>query len=146
MARFSAGALTGAGTTALPLIALVGGTTVVARIREIGITNTTATAAAYKLCRLSTAGTPGATITQAALPGFDPATSLVTIRNTYTVAPTITDLGYRAQLGAAIGSGFVFTFDDWELTTAAVANSGIGVVVENGTGQPLQVYMKWYEG
>jgi hypothetical protein len=132
MARYSAGALTTAGSTTLPVCALVG--------------TTTATAVALKLVRLSTAGTPGATVTPAALPGFDPATSLMTFRNTYTVAPTTTDLGFRCVLGAAVGSGFVWTFDDFELTTAAVASSGIGVMVDNGTGQALQVYMKWYEG
>lgn len=146
MARFVAGALSSAGSTTLPVFALVGSATVVARVREIGIFNTTATAVAIKLARLSTAGTPGASITPAALPAFDPATSGVTVRNTYTVAPTTTDLGFRAVLGAAVGSGFVWTWDDWELTTSAVANSGIGALVENGTGQALQFYVKWYEG
>jgi hypothetical protein len=147
MARYVAGALTTAGSTTLPVFALVGGTTVVARIREIGVFNTTATAVALKLCRLSTAGTPGTTITPASLPVFDPAGSLVTVRNTYSgTAPTTTDLGYRVQLGAAVGSGFVWTWDDWELTTDKVASNGIGALVENGTGQALQFYIKWYEG
>lgn len=144
MARFAAGGLTTAGSTTLPVIALTGGTTVLARIREIGVFNTTSTSVALKLCRLSTAGTPGATLTAAAL-NSDPATAVAVMKNTYTVAPTITDLGYRCVLGAAVGSGFIWTFDDFELTTLAVANAGVGVVVENGTGQALQAYMKWFE-
>lgn len=144
MARFAAGGLTTAGSTTLPLIALTGGTTVLARIREIGVFNTTSTSVALKLCRLSTAGTPGSTLTAAAL-NTDPATAVAVLKNTYTVAPTITDLGYRCVLGAAVGSGFVWTFEDFELTTLVAANAGVGVVVENGTGQALQAYFKWFE-
>lgn len=144
MARFGAGGLTTAGSTTLPVIALTGGTTVLARIREIGVFNTTSTAVALKIVRLSTAGTPGATLTAGAL-NSDPATAVAVMKNTYTVAPTVSDLGFRCVLGAAVGSGFVWTFEDFELTTTAVANSGVGIIVENGTGQPLQAYMKWFE-
>lgn len=147
MALFTAGALTSAGSTTLPVIALVGGATVLARVVEIGVFNTTATAVALKLCRLTTAGTPGTAATTGAPRGFDPATAIASVRNTYTgTAPTTSDLGFRTQLGAAIGSGFVFTFNDFEVTTAAAAASGVGVLVENGTGQPLQAYIKWLEG
>jgi hypothetical protein len=145
MARFAAGGLTSAGSTTLPVVGLLGGTTVVARIREIGVFNTTATAVALKLCRITTAGTPGATLTSQAT-GIDPNSSVALLKNTWSsTAPTTVDLGYRCILGAAIGSGFVWTFDDWDLTTLLAANSAIGVIVENGTGQPLQCYVKWYE-
>lgn len=145
MARFSAGGLTTAGSTTLPIFALIGGTGVLCRIREIGVFNTTTTPVALKLCRLSTAGTPGATLTAASL-NTDPATATGVLKNTYTsTAPTTSDLGYRAVLGAAIGSGFVWTFEDFELTTLVAASAGVGALVENGTGQALQVYVKWYE-
>ena len=144
MARFSAGGLTTAGSTTLPVVALVGSAGVQARVREVGVFNTTATAVALKLCRLSTAGTPGATLTSAN-GNTDPTTSIALLKNTYTVAPTITDLGFRCVLGAAVGSGFVWTFEDYDLTTLVAANAGIGVVVENGTGQALQTYWKWAE-
>jgi hypothetical protein len=145
MARFVAGGLTTAGSTTLPLFALVGGTTVVARIREIGVFNTTTTPVALKIVRLTTAGTPGATLAAQAS-GIDPNAAVATLKNTYSgTAPTLVDLGFRCVLGAAIGSGFVWTFDDWDLTTLLAASSGVGVVVENGTGQALQAYVKWYE-
>jgi len=111
VARFSAGGLTTAGSTTLPIAALVGATTVRPHIYEIGIFNTTATAVALKLVRMTTAGTPGATLTSADV--SDPessAVSLALLKNTYSVTATMTDLGFRCQLGAAIGSGFVFTF------------------------------------
>lgn len=145
MARFVAGGLTTAGSTTLPVAALVGSASVLARIREIGVFNTTATAVSLKLCRLSTAGTPGATLTAAAM-NMDPATAVATLKNTYSsTAPTTTDLGFRCVLGAAIGSGFVWTFEDFDLTTLIAANAGVGILVENGTGQALQVYFKWFE-
>jgi hypothetical protein len=145
MARFAAGGLTTAGSTTLPVFALLGGTTVVARIREIGVFNTTTTAVALKLCRVTTAGTPGATLASQAT-GIDPNASVALLKNTYTsTAPTTVDLGFRSILGAAVGSGFVWTFDDWDLTTLLAANSAVGALVENGTGQALQCYVKWYE-
>lgn len=146
MSKYSVGALTTAGSTTLPIIALVGGTTIVCRIREIGFFNTTATAVAIKLCRLTTAGTPGTGLTEAILNDVDPVAAVGTAFNTYSgTGPTLVDLGHRTVLGAAIGSGCIWTFDEWELTIAAVANHGVGLVVENGTGQALQAYIKWTE-
>jgi hypothetical protein len=145
MARFVAGGLTTAGSTTLPVAALVGGTTVLARIREIGVFNTTATAVALKLCRVTTAGTPGATLTASSM-NMDPATPVAVLKNTYSgTAPTTVDLGFRTVLGAAVGSGFVWSFEDFDLTTLIVASSAVGIIVENGTGQALQTYFKWFE-
>jgi hypothetical protein len=145
MARFVAGGLTTAGSTTLPIFALVGGTGVLCRVREIGVFNTTSTAVALKLCRLSTAGTPGSTLTAAAM-NSDPASAVGVLKNTYTsTAPTTTDLGFRTVLGAAVGSGFVWTFEDFDLTTLVASNAAVGALVENGTGQALQIYVKWYE-
>lgn len=145
MARFSAGGLTSAGSTTLPVFGLLGTTGVVARIREIGVFNTSSSAVALKLCRITTAGTPGATLaSQSGNP--DPSSSVALLKNTWSsTAPTTVDLGYRCILGAAVGSGFVWTFDDFDLTTLAVANSAVGALVENGIGQALQVYVKWAE-
>jgi hypothetical protein len=145
MARFAAGGLTSAGSTTLPIAAITGGTGVLARIREIGVFNTTATAVAIKLCRISTAGTPGATLATSAMNG-DPATNVAVAKNTYSsTAPTTADLGYRTVIGGVIGAGLIWTFEDFELTTLVAANAGVGLLVENGTGQPLQVYFKWFE-
>lgn len=146
MSGFVAGGLTTAGSTTLPVVALVGSASIQCRIREIGVFNTTSTAVALKLCRLTTAGTPGSTLTAAALDPADPVASVGVLKNTYSsTAPTTSDLGFRCVLGAAVGSGFVWTFEDYELNTLVAANAGIGILVENGTGQALQVYVKWRE-
>jgi hypothetical protein len=145
MARFSAGGITTAGSTTLPVTSLYSTATMRARVREIGVFNTTATAVALRLVRLTTTGTRGAALTTGATYAEDPTPAICVAYNTHTVAPTMTDLGFRVQLGAAIGSGFVWTFDDFVLTIGAVANSGIGIAVDTGTGQPLSTYWHWTE-
>jgi hypothetical protein len=146
MTTYVAGGLTTAGSTTLPVVALVGSASVRASIREIGVFNTTSTAVALKLCRLTTAGTPGSTLTADKLDPADAVSNVALLKNTYSsTAPTTSDLGFRCVLGAAVGSGFVWTFEQDELCTLVAANAGIGILVENGTGQALQVYVKWTE-
>lgn len=147
MARFSAGGLTGAGSTTLPVISLYGGTTVLPKLREIGFFNTTAVAVALRLVRLTTLGTSTG-LTETAVNPEDPAAPVATAVITHTgTAPTLgADLGYRCVLGAAIGSGLVWTFGERGLSIPAVANAGIGLIPENGAGQALQAYLVWDEG
>lgn len=149
MPRYAQGGITtNGGSTTLPLCALVGGAANRLSIVEIGIFNTTATACAVKLARLSTAGTPGATM-NGALSTNDPentATPTGILKNSYSsTAPTSADMAYRVQLASAIGAGFVWTFGAGGLIVPAIANDGLGILVENGTGQILQVYFVWDE-
>lgn len=145
MARFAAGVLTGTGSITLPIFALTGGTTVRPHIVEIGVSNTTATAVALKLVRLSTAGTPGSTATSNQVTDPEGPASIALAKGTYTVTATMTDLGYRCVLGATIGSAFIWTFGDAGLVIPATANAGVGILVENGTGQACQAYAVWDE-
>lgn len=146
MSKFAAGLTTSAGSTTLPICALVGGTGGRIRIAEIGVFNTTSTAVNLVLCRLSTAGTPGTAATSRLTDQSDAATAVGTLRNTYTsTAPTTAELGIGFPLPAAVGSGIVLTFPDDTLTISATANSAIGLLVESGTGQACRVYMRWYE-
>lgn len=144
MGRYSSGTLTGAGSTTLPIISLYGGVTKQGRIREIGITNTTSTAFAVKLVSLSTMGTPGAGLTEGVMDQLAASPNCQAF-TTHTVAPTVNqDLGYRASIGAAVGAGVIWTFGDTGLATGATPN-GVGVIVENGTGQAAQAYIVWDE-
>ena len=146
MSKFAAGLTTAAGSTTLPICALVGGTGSRIRIAEIGVFNTTATAVNLVLCRLSTAGTPGTAATSRVTDAADTTTAVGALRNTYTsTAPTTTELGIGFPLPAAIGAGLVLTFPDDTLTIAATANAAIGLLVESGTGQACRVYFRWYE-
>lgn len=145
MARYSGGALSTAGSTTLPIFGLVGGTTVRPKVREIGVYNTTATAVALHVCRWTAAGTPGSAIVRAAQI-FEDLAAVSTLFNTYTVTPTISvDLGYRCVLGAAVGSGNIWTFPDNGLSLPVAASAGLGVIVDNGTGQAVQWYIVWDE-
>lgn len=146
MSKFAAGLTTSAGSTTLPVCALVGGTGGRIRITEIGVFNTTSTAVNLVLCRLSTAGTPGTAATSRITDAADAATAVGTLRNTYTsTAPTTTDLGIGFPLAAAVGTGVVLTFPDDTLTIPATANAGIGLLVESGTGQAVRVWFRWNE-
>jgi hypothetical protein len=146
MARFSAGVLTTAGSTTLPIISLYGSAAVLPRIREIGLFNTsTTTAVALKLVRVSTTGTQGANLVEAATT-TDTTTAVSTAWGTHTGAPTLgNDLGYRCVLPAQAGGSVIWTFEDYAMTVLQAANAGIAVIVENGTGQACQAYIMWQE-
>jgi hypothetical protein len=149
MARFSAGVRTGAGSTTLPIISLYNAASGAnAHIVEIGVFNTTATAVALKLIRLTTAGTQGAGLTETAHESVS-GTANCTGFTTHSVAPTLGgDLGYNVVLGAAIGSGVIWTFggQGGGLTTGLVGTgNGLGVIVATGTGQVVDAYLVWDE-
>ncbi len=145
MSRYSAGVLTGVGSPTLPIISIYAAAAVRGAIKEIGVFNTTATALDIALRRLTTAGTQGAGLTESK---HDPdsAAASMTAFTTHTGAPTLgDDLGYRASLGAAIGSGVIWTFSDKGLLVPVGVANGIGVIIENGTGQACQAYVIWDE-
>lgn len=146
MARYSGGALAaGAGSTTLASMSLYATATVSFKLRECGISNTTASAVAHKLTLVTTRGTVGASIT-AAKQDDNSVAANCTAFNTHTVAPTLgSDLGYRAQLGAAIGSAFVWTFGDVGIRAPLGTANGVAIITENGTGQVIQEYMVWDE-
>lgn len=146
MSKFAARLTTTGGTTTLPGCALVGGTGARIRIVELGIWNTTTTSASLILCRVSTAGTPGASATSRLTDQGDGATAVGVLKNTFTgTAPTVVELGIGVVVAGAVGSGTVWTFPDDVLTIDKVANSAIGFITESGTAPALSVYMRWYE-
>lgn len=144
MGRYSTGCLTTAGSTTLPIISLYGGTNKQGRLVEVGVTNTTTTGFAIKLVKLTTTGTLGTGLTEA-LHDAQGASPNCQGFNTHSGAPTLgDDLGYRASIGAAVGAGIVWTFGGTGILTGASPN-GVGVIVENGTGQAAQAYVVWDE-
>ena len=147
MARYSSGARsTGPGTNLLPTLSLYAAAAVGGRIRELGLFNTTAVACAVALYRLTTAGTSNAI---SSVGKHDPASAAAscTPRDTHTsTGPTVGDnLGYRASLGAAIGSGVIWTFGDSGLLIPVGTANGIGIIVPTGTGQILDWWVTWDE-
>lgn len=145
MGRYSAGALTTAGSTTLPIISLYAAASVGGAVREVGLTNTVATAVAQKLARLTTAGTQGTGLTESKH-NPDSAAASCTAFNTHSAGPTIgDDLGYRSAIGAAVGAGVIWTFGDVGIRIPVGTGNGVGVVPENGTGQAMQAYVVWDE-
>lgn len=149
MARFSsAWRTTGAGSTTLPIAGLMSVAGVRPRLVEVGVFNTTATACAVALRRVTAAGTSGAT--QTALYESDSSqAALATPKDTWTVAPTFSTGNLRvASLGAAIGSGIIWTFGGGGATGLVIPNTtGDGVVISvlAGTGQICDVSLTWDE-
>ena len=152
MARFSAGKLTGAGSTTLPIISLYTAAATVGTLREVGVFNTAATAVALKLVRLDTTGTQGAALVNSRHhPKKPPALCKAFTTHTGSPGPTLgDDLGYRTVLGAAIGAGVIWTFGDDGILlgpedAAEQVIFGVGLIVENGAGQACQAYLVWDE-
>ena len=143
MARYAVAALTGAGSTVLPIISLYASASTRPRIRELALFNTGAAAVQLKLARLTTAGTTGTALTEMPLVPEDPP-ALAAAFNTHSAGPTITagDL-YRLYLPA--GGGTILTFPDQGLVIPMLANNGIGVVVSTGTGQICEATLIWDE-
>lgn len=144
MARFTAAwRTTGAGSTTLPIAGLMSVAGVRPRLVEVGVFNSTATACAVALRRVTAVGTPGAT--QSVVYESDSAqTALTTPKDTWTVAPTFVAGNLRvASLGAAIGSGVLWTFAG--LVIPNTTGDGIVVSVLTGTGQICDVSLTWDE-
>src|SRR4051812_6566840 len=146
MARYSVGArAAGAGSSTLPIGSLYSAAAVNMRVREIGVFNTTSTAVAIGLCRLSTTGTQGAGLTEFAMDSSS-VTPSCTAFNTHTVAPTIVDAGYRTTLGAAVGAGIIWTFgNDVGINANVGTGNGVGIYIPTGTGQVCDWYIVWDE-
>lgn len=143
---FAATLVTSAGSTTLPLCALVGGTGARLFIRQIAVYNTTVTEADLILCRLSTAGTPGTSATTRVLDTNDTLAAVGVLKNTYTsTAPTTTDLGIALYVGAAKGSAVILPFGPKELVVPATASAAIGILVGTGTGQAVRTHWIWEE-
>jgi hypothetical protein len=148
MARFSAAwRTTGAGSTTLPIAGLMAVATCRPRLVEVGVFNSTATACAVALRRVSAAGTSGAT--QSVVYESDPSqAALATPKDTWTVAPTFVTGNLRtASLGAAIGSGVIWTFGGalGGLVIPNTTGDGVVISVLTGTGQICDVSLTWDE-
>lgn len=138
------GTSTNGGTAARP----VGGLMAIASregfVREIGVFNTTVTACAFRVARLTAAGTPGAALGETLYETTDVAPDC-TAFNSWSADATISaDSLRRIQLGAAVGSGGIFTFGARGIHIPAGTANGIGIVPV-GTGQVVEFYIDWME-
>lgn len=148
MARFhAAGRAAGVGSATLPLSSLYATAAVRPRLVEVGVFNTTATAVALKLQRVTTTGTQGATIT-AAYEDDSAQAAVATAKDTHTVAPTLGSVIRYFSLGAAIGAGVIFSFGGGKTPGLIIPNTtgdGIALILAVGTGQICDWFFVWDE-
>ena len=139
--------MTGVGTTTLPAQALVGTATNRLELIEIAITNTTSTACVYKLMRISTAGTPGTSLTSTPHDPTDTITGVVKQAYTSTAPTSGADFGYRFEIPANVGAGVIRPLNPGGvgLIIPATAAAGIGLFIATGTGQICAVDWTWIE-
>lgn len=133
-----------AGTTLRAQFSLYAPASSGGRVREVGLFNTTATAFAAQLARLTATGTQGAALTEAEYDENAPP-PLMTGFAGHTADATVGQKIRQASLGAAIGSGVIWTFGDSGLVIAPGTSNGIGPIIPTGTGQITDYHMDWDE-
>lgn len=139
-----AGRSTVVGTSARAIASLFGIASRGGRLREIGIFNTTAVACAAALVRFTNATGVGAGLTEV---DWDEELSLPNITGFagHTADGAVGSPFRQASLGAAIGSGIIWTFGGNGLRIPTATTNGIGIICPTGTGQILDYYYDWEE-
>lgn len=145
MANYSFGMRgTVVGTTLRAMMSLFAVAGSGAAIREIGIFNTTTTALAIALARFTNATGVGAGQTEGEYDENAPP-PLSTIFAGHTADGGVGQILRQASLGAAVGSGVIWTFGGRGLVIAPGTANGLGIIVPTGTGQLCDLYIDWDE-
>lgn len=144
MARHSiAGRSTVVGTSLRAMASVYATAAVGGKIREVGVFNTTTTALAVGLIRFTNATGVGAGLTEADYDAASPA--ICTGFAGHTADGAVGQVFRQASLGAAIGSGIIWTFGESGLSIAVGTANGIGIHCPTGTGQICDYYIDWDE-
>jgi hypothetical protein len=143
--RFAIGGRASAVPTALRGPSVYATTGVHPSIREVGIYNASQTQFVVGLARATALGTRGAALVP--LPIEDPArVAVCTGANVHTADATVVAVpGRQAMIGAAYGSGVVWTFGVNGFGLDALTTSGIVIICPTGAGQLFDFYIEWDE-
>jgi hypothetical protein len=144
MAKVSVANRTSAVCTTVRGPSLYATTGVRPQIREIGVWNTTAVAVCVGVVRATATGTVGAALTEVCT-SDDSATIVATAANTHTADATVGAAIRQASLGAAIGSGVIWTWEPGEFVVDNLTTAGVVINCPSGTGQHLDFYIAWQE-
>jgi hypothetical protein len=145
MARYAiAGVSTIAGTTVRGQFSLYAIANIVAKVREVGLCNTTVTAYFTALARFTNATGVGAGLTEAEYDENSPAPSCTGFAG-HTADSATGQIFRRYTIGAAMGSSVIWTFGDTGLVIAAGTANGIGPIIPSGTGQIADYHLDWDE-
>lgn len=132
------------GTAARAQMSLFGIANIGGRLRECGVCNTTTTALAIALARFTAATNVGAGQTEGEYDENAPGPSM-TIFAGHTGDGTVGQILRQWSIGAAIGSGVIWTFGDSGVIVQPGTANGIGPTVPTGTGQICDDYVDWDE-
>jgi hypothetical protein len=114
------------------------------RLREVGVSNTTAVAVAVALVRFTNATGVGAGLTEVA---WDPVegTPQITAFAGHTADGAVGSPVRYFTLGAVVGAGVIWTFSFSGLVIPVGTANGIGIICPVGTGQILDYYFDFEE-
>lgn len=145
MARFAiAGRSTVVGTAARAQASVFAPASSSGKVRELGLFNTTAVAFAAALARFTNATGVGAGLTEAEY-DEDAPPPLCTGFAGHTADGAIGQVFRQASIGAAVGSGVIWTFGDTGLVIQPGTANGIGPLIPTGTGQIGDYNVDWDE-
>ncbi len=139
-----AGLSTVAGTTVRAVASIFGTATKGFRLREVGVFNTTATECHVALVRFTNATGVGAALTEVQWGSEDPV-PLITGFAGHTADGAVGSPIRYGMLGAAKGSGVIWTFGDAGFVSSIGTANGVGIICPSGTGQILDYYYDWDE-
>jgi hypothetical protein len=113
-------------------------------LREAGVCNTTTTALAVSLARFTNATGAGAGQAEAEYDENAPP-PLMTVFAGHTADTAVGQVFRQWSLGAAIGSGVIWTFGASGLVVVLGTANGLGPIIPTGTGQICDDYIDWDE-
>ena len=111
-------------------------------LREVGVFNTTATAVAVGLLQCTVTGTQVGTLTEVRTDdpsAAAPDEGAFTSQSSDSTGTIIR----QASLGAAIGSGIIWTFDPGQVELLEGTANGIIITCPTGTAQHVDFYFDW---
>jgi len=112
-------------------------------LREFGVFNTTAVAFAASLVRFTNATGVGAGLTE--VPWDPDDVAQITGFAGHTADGAVSAPFAHMPIGAAVGSGLIFTFGDNGIKVLKGTANGIGIICPTGTGQIFDYHMVWDE-
>ena len=115
------------------------------RIMEVGIFNTTAVAVAVALQRVSATGTVGTALTEGGESDLKQTPVGIVTNTGSTNGTAVGSPSRQASLGAAIGSGVIWTFSEQGYILDYATGSGLMIICPTGTAQHLDFYFVWRE-
>jgi hypothetical protein len=112
-------------------------------VREVGVFNTSTTAVAVGLAVCTATGTQVGALTEYILDNPAAPAPSETAFTSMSSAATVAAQIRQASLGAAVGSGIIWTFGEAGVLIPEGTGNGIIINCPTGTAQHLDFYLDW---